>query len=626
MPELTPEQTTLMAEMRQKWETADGTHRLLRDRWDRLNALYHSRRDFLRSMTDASSSSEKAGIIDDARKAFGDDLLIPYAFSVVETVLPRLLSNRPKMLWTPKDEQSAANVENVRIIVDGQQQQCNYELKLQTTGRSGLIYGLGVQKVAWRKEVVTRKVLKKRAFLPGYAQAEQEVVLWDDPDVQDVSIYDFRWDPYGDNMETIGWAFHRTWRSTRYVLAKIASGDWPDVSLEAGDLQGQNANQAYDDAWRSRRSDQQPVGSSREPIHEVWEFHDGDRVVTVLNRTWPVADIPNPAWHGRMPFHIYRPTEVLHEFCGKGEIEPIEELSREMNWLRTDRRWNASMVMNRSYFFDEGTIDPKDIRIGPGMMNPVNAGGVPLSELLYPVQVGDIANSGYQEEAALQADIERVSGISDPVSGLGDASQTATGVQLVQAAAGLRIQNKTRRIEIELIKPEAEDWLALDQQRIVEAREIGVPAPPAPGAGRQPVWTWIRIGPEELAGRFAPEPDGGSTAPENVPQMRQDAQMLINLLQVQGVDQRKILTLALEKFGIKAPETYLAPAGQQVPPQTLDLIVQELTGQLGLDQGEATQIVSAALHAALDQQNGPQAGAQAPQSGPPQPPEQQAAA
>lgn len=620
--ELTPEQQALLDEMLRKWDAADKLHKRHREQWDRLDALYHSRRDFLQAHASSGTQAGRDAVVGDARKEFGADLLIPYAFSVVETVLPRLLSNRPRMLFTPRNEASARNVDNVRIVMDAQQHQADYELKLQTTGRSGLIYGLGVQKVFWRKEYRQSKELQPRMFLPGFKEVEVTRCAWDDPDVEDVSIYDFLWDPYGSCMDTAEFVFHRSWRSTPYVLAKIQSEAWGEVALTTEDLEGSHAKSRYTELWRTRWNAQGRRVELKEPVHEVWQFHDGRRVVTVLNRQWPVAVAENPAWHGRMPFHIYRPTEVNHQFVGKGEIEPIEELSHEMNALRSDRRWNALMKLHESYWYADGTIDPSETKIGPGTMNPVDTMGLPLRDVLLPVTTGDIPNSSYQEEAALQHDLERVSGISDPVSGGSGAEQTATGVQLLQAAAGLRIQLKTRRVELELIKPEAQDWLALNQQRITEEREVredvqGVD-PNAPPEGR---WRWRKVGPEQLAGEFDIEPDGGSTAPENVPQMRQDAQIFMSMIGAPGLNQQEMMLLILEKMGIKAPERLLAPQ-VVVPPQTLDLIARMLVEQAGMAPDAVNAMIEQALNMALDseEQTGPEA--EQPPAEPEQPPEE----
>lgn len=600
---LTPEQDDLLKEVVCKFEAADTTHRRHREQWDRLDELYHSRRRYKDAHAAAASPRDRDAVLDGMRAEFGPDLLIPYAFSTVETVLPRMLSNRPRMLFTPRSPASEKNTENIRIILDAQQQQSNYELKLQSTGRSGLVYGLGVQKGYWRRETAQRKRLTPRTYgdvdgAGGYAVDDYQAVLWDDPDVDDVSIWDFLWDPYGDSMDTIGYAIHRSWRSTAYVLAKVQSG-WGEVALTAEDLEGAGAKERYVGLWQRRWDSQGHKIDLKETVHEVWEVHlGGQRVVTVVNRQWPVSVAANPAWHGRMPFTIFRPTEVLHQFCGKGEIEPIEDLSYEMNMLRSNRLLNALFKLHASYFYEDGALDPDAVKIGPGEMIPVaNQNGSSLRDLLVPVTVGDIPNSSYQEEQALQADMERVSGISDPVSGGSGADQTATGIQLIQAAAGLRIQNKTRRLELETILPMAEMWLALDQQHIREVRDVAVPMVSDPGQPDRR-WSWRQIGPDQLAGEWNVEPDGGSTAPENVPQMRADATMLQSLLGAPGLDPRKLLLLILEKLGVKAPESLLAP-DVRVPPQTLDLIAQQLQ-EAGMPSEQVQQIVSGALNAALD--------------------------
>ena len=46
----------------------------------------------------------------------------------------------------------------------------------------------------------------------------------------------------------------------------------------------------------------------------------------------------------------------------------------------------------------------------------------------------------------------------------------------------------------------------------------------------------VKVGPRELMGRMAIEVEGGSTAPENVPQQRQDAQMFVQLSQDPRLD------------------------------------------------------------------------------------------
>jgi hypothetical protein len=132
------------------------------------------------------------------------------------------------------------------------------------------------------------------------------------------------------------------------------------------------------------------------------------------------------------------------------------------------------------------------------------------------------------------------------------------------------------------------------------------------------------------------EPEGGATAPDNVPQDRQDGQMVWQMYGGRpGVDQNKLLIWSMKKMGVSAPETLLAPA-QDVPPETLDLLKQALVQQAGMDPSGAQALIENALHSAIDiREQQAQASArspspapvdgQAPPQGPEQDPQQQAA-
>jgi hypothetical protein len=69
----------------------------------------------------------------------------------------------------------------------------------------------------------------------------------------------------------------------------------------------------------------------------VWEWHDGHRVCTVLDREILVQEAENPCV-GHIPFQVYRPTKVPKQMVGIGEVEPMEHLQRELDTLRSQRR------------------------------------------------------------------------------------------------------------------------------------------------------------------------------------------------------------------------------------------------------------------------------------------------
>jgi len=604
--------------------------------WSRMDRLYHGWTQMRSALRD-TRGRDRRDIYEDARQEFGHELFIMHAYAIVETVLPALLSNRPRILVLPNGEASTRNVEHMKAMIDKQQANISLELRLQSVAKSALMYGIGVGKSYWlRREGKRTKVVPaawyQQALGNKWTTEVCAAALHDDPTFEHVPVRDFFWDPFAANIDGARWAAHRTWRDTDYVKARLEDEHgWTHMQLKPEDIEHANGS-----ADRFRKSVQgsfeaqgipipNPQGARESDVHEIIEYHDRGQIVTVLDRQWISLVVPNETNYGRLPFPTYRPTEIPNQMVGKGEIEPIEDLQLEMNQLRTDRRWAALMALNPVLFYNDGLIDPDKIKVGPGELNAVN--GDPR-DIIWQLDIKDVPQSSVRETAEIAQDIVRTSGISDTFAGGEAGSQaTATGVQLQLARASARIQNKTRRAEVELIKPVGEHWVRLNQRHILGQREVRVAAPPEPGQPDR-VWAQYQLGPNELAGNFDIEVDGGSTTPLNEPQMRQDAQTLMTLMgsPIGALfDPRQMAITILEKMGEKNPEAKLQ-AGMVVPPETLDLIAQHLA-EMGMDPAMAQQLVAQSLHEVLDMKDEQaQAASHGGEQGPPQQGQQQAAA
>jgi hypothetical protein len=531
-PDLTPEQRSRVEYVVGCVQSCEnGEHKRFKERRDRLYARYRNYKDLLDEFKQ-TPDPDRPGLLRSSENGYGAPLSINFAFATVETTLPRMLSNRPRMLITPRGPASEQNVQNMRYLIDSQQEKINYELVLQDIAKDGLVPGLGVQKVLWRTDKRKRKMLA-RGVLHPLVVTEGVVTEFDGPVAERVDPIDFFGDPYASDIASpagrvMEYAVSRSWRSTKYVLERMAQGLW--LAMDGDAAKNEELVKSLDSKLKFSETQSQDPNRTQQSwggIHEILEFHDGERLITVLDRQWLCVDMPNPYWHGELPFQLFRPTKVPGELYGIGEIEPIEDLSAEMNELRTNRRDNQRITNQQVFAYDEGVIDSADIKFGPGVTIPVN--GDPRA-LLFPIPSRGLDNAGFQEENALLANIDRISGISDSTSGAeSSVQQTATGAQLVNAAASVRIQNKTRRLEVETIKPGARHFGLLSQQMIRSTVDIRIPSPPTvdnPEARYQ----WLQIEPLGLQGEFEWEAEGGATAPDNVPQKRQDAQTKMGLL------------------------------------------------------------------------------------------------
>jgi hypothetical protein len=612
-PTLTEDQKKLLERVVRFHDGAKDLHLKHEQRWNRFYAQWRVYTDWKRSMIGSSPNDKDQGLRR-AKRTWGAQLSIPLVYSVIETQVPRVLGQRPRMQVFPADEVAASNVRNMKGLIDRQQEQIHYELRLAPVAKDGLMYGLGVAKTYWRYEECKRKTL----VTPEEAQAtvtpemaaqgirhfvkDKTVTLFDDPWAESVDPFDFFWDPYAADLEGCDAVIHRTWRSTKYVLERFEAGVWgqpyrgsdgevPLPELSAEDVESLSGKDKYDQAWADRKkaSGHAVSGNAKGgDVHEVWEFHDGDEVIVILDRSIPVAAGPNPYWHGQLPFAIYRPTEAPHEFVGISEVEPMESLQEEMDTLRSQRRDAASLALNPPFAYYQGLVDPSNFKWGLNQAWPVN--GDPR-EVLSQLQVKDVPGSAYQDAAEIQQDMFRAAGLSDAIiSGQeqpGGQAETATGAQLVQINLNRRIEEKTKRLEIEVIARQCEQWMCMNQQKIVKPRPFPVQEQTPYGQVGQ--WKNTKLGPDELAGVFrGAVPEGGSAAPPNTPQMRQDAQVINNLLgQDPHIDQRARLYAVLENLGLK-PESMMLPEKPGVPPEVLD----KLAARFGQDAVE--QAVAAA--------------------------------
>jgi hypothetical protein len=243
--------------------------------------------------------------------------------------------------------------------------------------RSGRINGLGVGKAMWRKQYVNRRRVNKRMFRPGYhASVVSRECVFDDPDFEDVDVFDFMWDPFGWDIDSCGWLIHRTWRSLEYCLGRMRSGQWGTDSVKAlmkdgreeEHLRAMGGRARYDEVWQARMEasgfTQTNFTDRGEHVHEVWEWHDGEQVWAALDRSLLVVKGENPVV-GMKPFMVYRPTPLQKQMVGIGDLEPLEHLQRELDTGRSQDSDAMTMALAAGYVYDSTAIDEEDLVFAP---------------------------------------------------------------------------------------------------------------------------------------------------------------------------------------------------------------------------------------------------------------------
>lgn len=548
-----------------------------RERCNSFFRLYRGFRKFADAWT-AAGPNDRDGVVYDAKQHWGAHLHIPLSFRTIETMVPRAIAHRPRMLYLPRHQRWEKNVDSVRMLLDAQQEQIDIELEFQDVMRNGMIYGLGVSKCFWRREYATRRRAQRRMWLPGQFKlsAPQRELCFDDPDYENVDVFDFYWDPYGSSIRSCRWVIHRVWLPLELCLERVAAGSWNTETakkLDEDELRTMGSGVKYDEVWTERMEASGLPSSDRishgEQVHELLEYHDGERVISVLDRQMLVQDAENPCF-GQIPFQVYRPTKVANQMVGIGEIEPTQHLQRELDTLRSQRRDAATLALAAGYAYDDSAIDEEDLDWAPNAAIPVRNARV--QDAIVPLQRQNVPSTAYQDEQVIRQDFNEVSGVTDQ-EGAGGPIGTATEAQLFQAARSLRIELKSRRFEVEVVRQAGRCFLRLDQRMILAQREPirqpgeGMSLEEAAQQGR---WQWFEIGPGELRGEYEIIPEGGSMAAENVPQQRQDATQIMQLFgNHPAIEPTRPILRALRLFGEKDPESWLAKADAPVPPAAL---------------------------------------------------------
>lgn len=558
--DLTDDEKSKLEFVLREFGRADKLHALLRQRWNLYYGLYRNYRKLGNDLKTVSPR-DRDTVSQEFVRVFGAELFIPYAFSTVETVLPRILSSNPRMLVLPKNSQAEAAIEPVRATFERDQAAINYELKLQDICRSGLLYGIGWGKTYWEKKYRKGKRFEPRTLESGDQIKDDRKLVYEGPQVEAPDIFDIFWDPAGKDVETCQFIIHRTWRTSEYVADMVKCGHWSPVDLQA--LSGMVGDSDRGGIWSDRMEAAgfKSVDLRGSNLHEVLEYHDRSKVYTVLNRQILVQNKQNPHHHGDLPFQLYRPTRVPSELQGIGEIEPIAHLQFELNTMRSQRRDAATLALNRGYFFQKGMIQPKDMNLGPNAFVPVM--GEPR-DVVWPMPIQDIPSSSVSEEAALKGDIVLTSGISETVAGTNApaSSTTATEVQLQMSAASERIKTKAKNLMLETIKSSTAQWRELYIQKTPEkAVEMRVPDPRTPSG-----YSFVKVSRKDFENTDV-VPDAGSIAPENEAEKRANAIQFTQALApfMERLKPEKIVEYVLNQYGIRNADAWLAEEQPEQP-------------------------------------------------------------
>lgn len=586
-----------------------------RDKWEEYYKRWRNHVDVLKDK-DGKALKDRSNIS------------IPYSFTMVETVLPRLVESlfaaRPYVAvkGRPKDIMEYRQYGNVQEkpweisakkneqLLDYQQ---NVSFDIQDKFHGGLktmtIYGTTVAYTGWkydekpviRKEMATATLDGEPLMDINPETGQQEPVMklqpfeskdtvYDDPELNFVDLGLFFVDPNATDIDDARYAGHLCFESKSFIQSMHDQGiwyiDWKKVPKDAG-----KRNEARDRRMgsvglptsQSYNGDQ----TNDDDLYEVHYYWEDDKSVVVINRGYLAKDSENPYWHKKKPYLKDVYCKVPGEFYGIGLMEITEDLQDELNVERNQRIDNRSRSLKRFYTQRRGaTITPKDFDMKNGGRVLVDNHD-DIKEWEHRPLPGDT----FTQEEIIKRDMQDATGAHDVVMGGGSGGGTATETMSKDNNSSMRFKIIISSVEKRLLVGISRLMIQMNQQFIDAPRLLETSMD-----GNDQL---LELSPEEIQGEHRLVAMGSSVEPlANKEAHKQRMMELYGMasndpfFQQFPIKRRNLLQKVFESFDITNTEDLL-PTDEELAQfeqeQAMQAQQQAMMQQQQQEQNEATE-------------------------------------
>lgn len=396
-------------------------------RWRRFYKLYRSYRD-------------------QGQTAFKSNIFVPYIFSIVESVVPKMLgtifNTRPVISVSPRKGASVDLARLLESLLEYQldEEQLEFFSKVLEFFKECVIYGTSFAKI-----------------IPKFN--DDELVTFNYVDILPIDIFHIFPDYRAKSIRNMKYMIQLSYMDYEELEEMQKMGFYKNTKELLSRLEG---SETVDEYKRRRLTD---VGildeygyDATRRVVEVLEYWDRDRIYTIGARNTILKEEENP-FSGLLPFIMARYCPVQQELFGIGIPEIAESLQEELNTVRNQRMDNVNLIINRMFVANKyADIDFDNLVSYPGnviLTNDVNA--------IQPLDTRDITKSAYMEEEIIKKDIDNATGEWEYSRGATPPRrETATGIVRLQQASTIRFDTVVKILEFTVIRNIAKMFLWLD--------------------------------------------------------------------------------------------------------------------------------------------------------------------
>lgn len=464
------------------------------------------------------------GELDKSIYPWRSKLFIPWSFTVVETIIPKIFARDPK--WRAISQSPDFPPEGPRVVQD----LLNYQwgligmrTKMYDFIKDSLMYSKGFAKVTWnfktRTKTIEEPVVGENDEITFITRKKSEIEH-DDPNVEIVDPFDVYVDPDATKLEDAAYLIHR---KTVPLSDLKDNPNYKNVDqLSESTIKGvQNSNYVKDYLQdETRFKNNSPQQDEAKELVEVLEYWEKDRLIVVANRSVVLRDSPNPYHHKQIPFVDLDDYRDPHKYYGQSELSVIDPLQREINSIRNQRRDYDNLALNPVVRMVPGTLrNPNSAVMAPGnvwMVSDLNSMDV--------FTLPQLQGTATQIEQQTAQDIKMSVAIDEIGIGLlpEGGRRSATEVVTAQSMAGKRFAIKIALLE-EAVKKIGQLVFALNQQFLDQERMIQI-------VGERGATEWVQLGPDDIRGQYFINVETGSMLPKDEIAARQEAIQLLQYI------------------------------------------------------------------------------------------------
>jgi hypothetical protein len=498
-------------------------------------------------------------------------IFVPLIFSLIENMVPRFVlgtfGGYPFVHVVPIGPEDIEPSKKAESLLNNQF--ANDKIIIKATGwfKQFSMYGSSPAKVVWKNDV---------AVLP-VGKGTKKITRYLGPSFEPMDVMDLLVDPKATDVgiDSAGYVIHTVLLDEDQMKDRIKNAKKYQYDFSAIDIysEGSGANSTMWDKYQREQSIGLTVRES--PDRKYWRFDEywtRDAVVTILNQRHIVRRSPNFLLD--YPFLCLNRNPVLGEFYGIGDVECVEDLMDEINYIRNLRLDNMDILVNGIFLKERSAaIDDGELVARAGKI--INTNDI---DGLKQLEFTDVTESSRKEEGLLKQEMQETSGIIDMMKGNLDRSNIpASGMAMLLESASYRVKLGLLMIEHYGITQLADKFMRLNYLNMPEdylVKQVGTA-------------DWLKLqSPEEVFGNFNFMPSGSSEF-LNKETLKQSVLQLYNMLaRDPTVDQVGLKKLLAQAFGGRLLETILLQGGgaqAEVPDAMAPAEVQDETGRIQVE-------------------------------------------